>query len=110
MGQVVEAVKLTAQERACVKATLKPAVEYGALRKESVDRLLELIDMDATGRVRKKWTVKEAADFLSVNERTVENYTRRGWLHPTRVGVKSLRYNPDEVENFAAGKTEVSHD
>lgn len=44
-------------------------------------------------------SVLEAAEILSVCERTVHNLTKRGQLPSVRVG-RALRYDPAQLQKF----------
>ncbi len=49
--------------------------------------------------LRSYFTKATLADHLSVSERTVSNYIRRGWLRAYRLG-SSVRIDPEDVLAF----------
>lgn len=45
-------------------------------------------------------TIGDAADYLSVTERTIRNYIARGELTGFRVGSRAIRIDQRELENL----------
>lgn len=65
---------------------------------DAVQKTLSNQESDKT--IKKKWlTVKEAADFLSVTTRTMQNYRDRGKIPFTNFGGKIL-FLQDHLQEF----------
>ena len=52
---------------------------------------------------RRLLTLKETASSLSVCERTIRNFVKRGLLHPNR-STRLLLFRVEEIDSFAAGE------
>lgn len=55
----------------------------------------------ATSPHKRFVTLADAADFLSVTERTVRNYIARGQLTGYRLGARTIRVDVRELETLA---------
>lgn len=54
-------------------------------------------------------TRKEAADYLKVDEKTIDNWVKKGALIPLKSDASTLvRFNISDVENFFTQKTQTS--
>ncbi len=77
--------------------------EVGAVRLKAIMELLKEENPAATattGMNKKLLSYKQVATMLNVEPNTVLRWTKRGMLESVRIGIRSIRFEPEEVERF----------
>jgi len=84
---------------------MTPEKLIAAVMSAPVDRHAAIFKAAAADPGKPKMgTLREAADILGVNPRTIARYERRGLLTARRLSKRMIRYDLGEVERLLASK------
>ena len=72
----------------------------------SADKRLILATCTSKQPPRRLGTVKEAAEILNCNPRTIQRYSRQGRIRAIHFSKRHVRYDLNEVERFAVTGTD----
>src|SRR5690554_76469 len=85
--------------RSCTRATIGTGPNH-AFRKERSMIRGSASDSGSPQRVSPLLTVKEAAEYLSISERTLWELDARGEVQRTVIGKHSVRYHIDDLNAY----------
>jgi len=69
-------------------------------------KILQVVGLQPA-RPRRLITASQAADILGVHKKTLERYAKRELLNPIRYSKRKIRYDAEEIEDFAVNGVEV---
>jgi excisionase family DNA binding protein len=56
------------------------------------------------------WSYEDVAEALGVSIKTVKRWVRKGYLRPSRIGVRTVRFLPEDIEEFVRTHREPEPD